>query len=326
MDRRGFLRDAALGAAAIGLGAGEQAAAAERGVVVIVHLPGSGAATADARRKLLERMVAAGVEKLSGKRGADAWRTWFGPRDVVALKVNTLAARAATSPELADVVARGLIGAGVRPASCLVYDRFQRELTAAGYQMGAQRAGYRVVATDGEGYGYDAAATRSGGVSQRLSSIVSKHATAIVNLPVIKDHNVAGITGALKNHYGSIANPAQLHGNHGDPHIGDVNALAALRGKQRLVIGEALMVIYEGGPTYQPSRRHALDCLLLSTDPVAHDAVAWKLIEQVRAAKGLRPLARVGREPKYLASAAAAPRSLGVADLAKVKTVRVELT
>ncbi|MCC7493630.1 MAG: DUF362 domain-containing protein [Fimbriimonadaceae bacterium] len=323
MDRRDFLKEAAVGAAVLGLAAEQDLLAAAGPTVVVVHSAGAAASSGDARRQRIQKMLTAGIEKLSGQRGAAAWKKYVKPSDVVALKVNVLASRAATSPLLADAVARGVISAGVKPPNCWIFDRFERELTAAGYRVGTQPGGHRVLATDTAGYGYEATAVSSGSVSQRLSSIVAKHASVLVNLPVIKDHNIAGVTAALKNHYGCIHNPAALHGNHADPQIAEVNVIPALRRKQKLVISDALAVIYEGGPSFSPSYRFEQDCLLLATDPVAHDAVAWKMIEDIRAKKGLRPLARVGRNPGYLTSAAS--RALGVADLARINVVRVEV-
>ncbi len=327
MNRRDFLREAALGAATVGLTAPPTpGAAADRATVVIVHLPGAGASAGPERLVAVQRMVAAGLHRLTGLDGAAAWLAFVQPTDRVVLKVNALAARIATSPELADAVARGCLAAGVAGEACLVFDRFERELRAAGYPPGPHPAGYQIVATDSAGRGYDDQPSVMRGVSQRLSRVISRDATAILNLPVVKDHNIAGVTAALKNHYGSIAAPQQLHGDRGDPHIPDVCCLPAIRDRHRLVIGDALTIVFDGGPGSRSDRRLQLDRLLLSRDPVAHDAVAWQMIEAARQAKGLRPLAREGREPTWLATAAAPPRSLGVADPTRIDQVVVELT
>ena len=327
MERRDFLKDAAAGAALVGLaGRGHGAPAPlARATVVQVHLAGSAAATGAERTVALEKMLAAGIAKLTGRTGEAAWKGLFKPDDVVALKVNCLSGRIATTVALADVVARGVLSAGVKGEHCLVYERSQRELLAAGYTMGPQPGGYRVVATDQGEFGWEAETTKVGEGQQRLTKIVTQKATALVSLPIVKDHNIAGVTGALKNHYGDIQRPGELHRLGLEQHIPALAALPPLRGKLRLVVGDALTTLYEGGPMNRPDRRHVLDCILLSLDPLAYDAATWKIIEDVRAAKGLPTLARAGREPTWLKVAAAAPYQLGIADPARIDVVRIEL-
>lgn len=327
MNRREFLSHSARGAAALTLASHVGWAAEGQGqaTVVLVHWPGTAALPGAERAARLSQMVEAGLAKLTGKSGSAAWREFVQPSDSVGLKVNCLAPRRPTSRDLVEVVARGVLSAGVAGERCLVFDRTQRELRNAGYQVGPAEAGYRVVAVDQPEYGWDAEETSFGGVSQQVSSLVSQHLTVLLNLPVLKDHSIAGITGALKNHCGNIRQPHLCHADHGDPHFADVAALPPLASKQKLVIGDGLTIIYDGGPTDRPDKRADLDTLLFSTDPVAHDVVEWQLIEEVRQAKRLRPLARVGRHPSYLQSAAQPPRSLGVADPSKISVVRVEL-
>lgn len=301
-------------------------ASARPGVVVSVHLPGVFAARGAQRVALLEKMVAAGLAQLTGASGADAWRHFFQPDDRVGLKLNCIASGCSTRPELTQVVAAGILSAGVPGEHVIAWDRSERELRGAGYTVGAHPSGFRVHGTDSDGFGYSRESHAFGGVSQRLSSFVTTHCTALVNLPVTKDHSICGTTGALKNHYGTIHRPMLCHSHKGDPAVADVASLAPIRERERLVISDALTVVYEGGPSFRPDRCEVADTLLFATDPVAHDMVAWQLIDAARSAKGLKPLAQCGRAPSYLQTAAAAPRSLGHADLNEIKLHKLELT
>jgi uncharacterized protein (DUF362 family) len=324
MDRREFIRDAAVGAAALSLSGLVPAAAEGEARVVVVHLEGVGNLLGETKRAAIAKMVSAGMKRLTGVDGSAAWRRFVKPDDVVALKVNCLAARCATSPELADVAAAGVMSAGVSGEHTLVYERTQRELTAAGYKMGPQPGGYRVVATDGDGYGWSKDTLSRGGVTQNVTSILTEHAGVLINLAMLKDHNIAGVTASMKNHFGDIKMPWQLHGNHGDPHIADVASLGPIRNKQKLILTDAMTVVYDGGPVYNPRAMAHLDTILLATDTVANDFVGWKLIDQIRVQKGMKPVAQAGREPAYIRSAA--DRGLGVADEARISIERVEVT
>lgn len=324
MDRRDFIRETAAASAALALA--PRAQAADRSTVVLVHLPGAAALRGDERVAAVEKMVAAGMAKLTGKSGAAAWSSLFKPGDVVALKVNCLCGPISTSVALADVVARGVMSAGVKGENTLVWERSKRELSAGGYSYGLQPAGYQIIATDDKSLGISADTFAYGKVTQKVSKMVTERATALINLPIVKDHNIAGVTGALKNHYGTISKPWECHAGKGDPFVADVAALKPIRERERLVICDALTMVFEGGPMNRPDWRFVKDTLLFATDPVAHDVLAWKMIEEVRALKGLKPLAKVGRQPTYLQTAASETHKLGIYDEAAIDVERVELT
>lgn len=320
VDRRGFLAGMAAASALTGLGGRAKAQAAP--TVVIVHAAGVSQLEGDEQARRIRQMLTAGMNRLTGLQGAAAWESLFKPDDTVLLKVNCLAPTLSPKVTLVDSAARGVIRAGVPGEQTLVWERTERELVAAGFTLGANANGYQVVATDAQG-GHDEAPSQHGTVTQRLPKLLSERATAILNLPIIKDHDLTGFTGALKNHFGSIDEPWKLHGEGIHQAIADLNAMPAFRDKHRLVIGDVIRVVYEGGPTDRPGTRADLDSLVLATDPVAHDAVGAMLVEELRAANNLRPLGRVGRGPAFIRLAAEA--GLGVADLDQIVLERIEL-
>ena len=265
-------------------------------------------------------LKAAMAELAPDGRAQTTWNALFGPEDTVAMKVNCLAGPPLSShPEVVEAIAKGLASAGLESDDIVAYDRERVELEAAGL---AGSETYQCVGTDQLEPSYDAEPTIIGKTGSCFSRIVSEHATAIVNLPVLKDHDLAGLSGALKNHFGSIHNPSKLHTNHCCPHVADINAAPQIRGKHRLVVFDALSVCYDGGPGYKPETTVDYGALIVATDPVAADAVALKLLEELRAEHGCPPLEGTERHPKYL-EVAEREHGLGVADVARLDVTEI---
>jgi uncharacterized protein (DUF362 family) len=145
----------------------------------------------------------------------------------------------------------------------------------------------------------------------------------LINLPVLKDHDGAGVTIALKNMYGVIHNPNKYHPNGCNPYVADLNMLPEIRSKMRLTICDATTAMYEGGPGFKPEHSWNANTLLVSTDPVALDHMGWQMIERKRAEKGLKTLKAEEREPSYIATAADAEHRLGTNDAKKISLVEV---
>ncbi|MCU0693241.1 MAG: DUF362 domain-containing protein, partial [Polyangiaceae bacterium] len=59
------------------------------------------------------------------------------------------------------------------------------------------------------------------------------------------------------------------------------------------------------------------EAVYVSTDPVAMDAVSWKVIEKWRADKGLPSFAKLKREPSYITRSA--DMGLGIADMKLIR-------
>ncbi|MBI3923441.1 MAG: DUF362 domain-containing protein [Armatimonadetes bacterium] len=253
-----------------------------------------------AKRALDESICA--LTKL--KKPVTAWSRLFTPGDVVAIKINCLGGpNLSTRPGLVQAIIQNLTSAGVKPDNIIVFDMKNRELTMAGFSLSQAAGTPRVAGSDALG-GYDTNFTQQGTVATRLSKVVSTLCTAIINVPILKDHKIVGVTAAMKNYFGVIDNPNKYHGNHGDPHVADVYSIPVIRGKERLIICDALNASFEGGPAYEPKGVWRPSCLLMATDPVAHDYVAWLMVEAERQRRGLQPLAKEGRSPKYLLTAA----------------------
>jgi hypothetical protein len=104
---------------------------------------------------------------------------------------------------------------------------------------------------------------------------------ALINVPALKEHGTSGFTSAMKNHYGTVSNPGQLHGNNCGPYIPALNALPVIRDKTRLIVGDFIRIC-----PYDWNRMSVENRIAMSFDPVAHDIVARQVLVNRRAADG----------------------------------------
>ena len=101
----------------------------------------------------------------------------------------------------------------------------------------------------------------------------------LVSLPKLKTHELTRFTGAVKNQFGCVPGilKSQQHVRMPDPYdfatmLVDLNTLI----KPRLYIMDGIMAMEGNGPRSGKPRK--LGVLLFSTDPVAMDAIACKII------------------------------------------------
>jgi len=284
-------------------GQAKQDPAAGRSRVVIVRDPAlrAGGGPDSARLgKLLDRLMQGfyGVDN-----ALEAWRRLVRPGEVIGLKVNCLAGKgASTHPELVEAIMERLQQAGVRSRDILVWDRLSEDLESAGYRIATGRDRARVMGNDLLGYEDELSAY--GSAASLLAKALTQICDGVINLPVLKDHGIVGVTLALKNLFGAVHNPNKYHPNTGDPYVADVYMLPPIRQKVRLAICDAVSGQYEGGPSYMPQWSWPFNGLLAARDPVALDWTGWQILEQERARRGLKPLRDAGREPKWIATAA----------------------
>lgn len=250
----------------------------------------------------------------------DAWRRIVRPGETVGLKVNCLAGKGgSTSPALVEVICGRLQQAGIRRQDIIVWDRLSEDLESAGFRI--SRSGDRIQVMGNEILGYENELSVYGSAGSRLARTLTRLCDAVINLPLLKDHGIVGVTMALKNMFGAIHNPNKYHPNAGDPYIADVNMIPAIRSKVRLTICEAVRAQYEGGPTFMPQWTWPFNGLLVAQDPVALDTVGWRIIEEKRAQERLPSLRQAGRAPNYIATAADPAHRLGVDDPRRIERV-----
>jgi len=251
-----------------------------------------------------------------------AWKRIVKPGEVVGLKVNCLAGRGiSTSVAFVEALCERLQQAGVPAKNIVIWDRLNRDLESAGYRVASHPDRIRCIGNDTLGYEDELAVYGSAG--SLLSTTLTRVCDAVLNLPVLKDHGIAGVTMALKNMFGAIHNPNKYHVNVGDPYVADVYMLPPIRQKVRLHICDAITAQYEGGPSYMPQWSWPYNGLIVARDPVALDYTGWQIIEQQRSEKGMKALKELRREPAYIGTAADAQHRLGTNDPRRIERVEV---
>ncbi len=291
--------------------------APSRAVVATSRRPGLVTATGGLDPKLLESALGAAVARAASETTpVAAMRRLFKPTDVVGIKVNTLGGRGvSTRPEVALQLAAWLQAAGVPADRIYIWDRTDQELRTAGYTL--SQSGVRVFGTnDSWGDLVD-----WGPSASRFARAIEQELTAVISCPMLKDHYLAGLSLSMKNWYGVVHNPNKLHDEGCNPYLPALSAQRAIRGKLRLNVADASIAQCNGGPGRMPRFAWPFSGFLASTDPVALDAVGWRVLEARRGEIGLPTLAAENREPRYIA--AAAKLGLGVAEPARIEQLEV---
>jgi uncharacterized protein (DUF362 family) len=290
----------------------------EKTTVVITKRPEVYSTSGELSSSVVKQMIDAGFTKLTGISDVNkAWLSIFKPEETIGIKVNAVGGRnICTHHEVAYAVANSLVSAGIKRYRIIIWDRLTEELRRGGYTINRDENALRCFGTDGD---YEREPETSGSIGSCFSSIVSRRCDALISIPVLKDHDLSGVSINLKNFYGVIHNPNKYHDNGCDPYIADLNAHPYIKDKLRLIICDGLTAQCNGGPGFKPQWAWKYSGLLFSRDPVAIDQVGCQAIDEQRRFKGLQTLAEAGRFPKHIQTAA--KLNLGIADPAKITTI-----
>ena len=263
----------------------------------------------------IRQMLDAAIAKLTGLDDAQAaWAALFAPQERVAIKVNTIQGSGLwTHVPLALTVAECLQGAGIPAEQIVIFDRYGLELKNAGYTLNQDGPGVRCMGTDINYTGGE----KLMGVDVKFSDILL-NCDALINIPVLKQHGVTGISFALKNHYGTFDSPSRFHEGRARQALGELNALPPIKERTRLTIGDALAVA--AGSWYSIATG---DSILMSFDPVAHDATGLQIYGDVMAAEGRNSTLATKLATPWLENAAAL--GLGTHDPAHIELMEVSL-
>ncbi len=216
-----------------------------------------------------------------------------------------------TSPGVARAVARLCqeLGAGSITAVDHTMGAKGKSIQASGVGPALQEVkGVQVIsADDKEGY----VKKRIPGGKQLKTALVPRalaEAQLLINVPVAKQHTATKVSLGLKNLMGLVWDRAHFH-EMINLHQGIADLALLLR--PRLTVIDATRVMVSNGPQ-GPGKVEVLDTLLVSTDPVAADAVALGLTQWGARALSPGDVAHIQ---------AAALLGLGNADLGKIKVV-----
>ena len=315
ITRREFVqRTAAAGTGLIGAGivgmsceaAAQQTSAAAPGLSRI-GLIRSETVMATENQPRVERileMLDIGVQHVFGTDNPlHAWERVAASDDVVAVKTNCVSFLLPTGVTLVQAVCARLMESGVPAENIIVYEQATGDLAKGGFEPRRSGPGVRFYGTDGD---YDAPLTHRS-FHDRLTKIITHKASAIINMPVLKTHARAGVTLAMKNHYGSIDKPSNYHGkdNNCDPYIADINDIPAIKNKTRLIVCDALRGCWQGGPSPKAGDIWVYKGIIVGRDPVACDTMGTGIIDAKRQEKGLAPVGDgPGQLPAHINTAA----------------------
>lgn len=315
-SRREFLRDLSyltagtvLGSALPGertLSAAPVSASTSSSTVVLTRDPSVRGGNGELRSEFVSHLVHEVVKEVTGVGSAkDAWSSLFSPEDVVGLKINCLAGRRlSTRPEVVEAVIQGLNMAGVPNEQIVVWDRTNKDLIKGGYSIHTQKSGMKCFGTDALSQGYEREPQVFGSVGSCFSRILTEYCTAMINLPILKDHDLAGVTLGMKNFYGVIHNPNKYHDHNCNPYVADLFSSPLIQDKLRLTLLDATTGVYEGGPSYKPQWAWHFNGILGARDTVALDRIGCRIIEDKRSSMGLPSLVEAKRDPAYIHTAA----------------------
>jgi hypothetical protein len=275
----------------------------------------------------VQQMMHKGMLELTGAPAwADAWRMFFEPGDVVAIKVCPVGGRRLCSDGLVlNQIINGLRQAGVRPRDIVVFNRYRREMFEAGIpkwlpegvRLDWASEAYNRMQYDMAGYDSDvyvdlALALPGQDIREEhirrsyAAKVLTKQVNKVVNLPVLKHHDASGVTIALKNlSHGFVNNVERSHAtrtlNATGTFIPAVVNLPVFRQKVVLHVVDGVKAQYNGGPGGRPPYMWEHSTMYFGTDPVALDKTGWKVVDAKRAEQNMEPVAfsKADRENRF---------------------------
>jgi hypothetical protein len=273
VTRRDFIKGTAVGAAGVVLGA-TGCAPDSHAAVPNPSLPAGKSKVVLIRaqeqpntdKKTMDMLDQALLELTGTGDSVAAWSQFIKPEDVVGVKINVM--MTPTSMPLSRAIVRGVMSVGVPEKDIILWDRNNAGRGLAGTESRNEQPGFD---------------------SKSLSKVVTDQATALINVPGMKIHWLAGVAVALKNWIGAVTNinvpdVGVAYAIHGDScaECCLVNAIPVVRDKCRLVIVDAMKPLFHGGPQVDPRYLWPYNGIIIGTDPVAVDAVCTKILEAKR--------------------------------------------
>jgi hypothetical protein len=203
--------------------------------------------------------------------------------------------------EPVNALIRGMLLSGVREQDIWIYDAL-RPIPARFRNRCAYASVHFVDRECAETATFDSADPHAS-VSFGNSNLKSRHladvlinATYLINMPIIKDHGISGVTLGFKNHFGTLkyvigAGADNLHDFIDPSHsafsanynpLVEINQNPHIRGKTILVVGDGLYGAL-GNTNVVPTRwqtfgNAACNSLFFARDPVAIDCVMMDLL------------------------------------------------
>ena len=291
------------------------------GRVVAIHHPAA-IINDEYQPETVSRMIERGLTELTHAGNlVESLREFFEPGDVVGIKVNGVGRPYVISDaSVVRTLISGLNGVGIPNRDVVLYERTKASFDGAGFAQWVPEGvrwmngseTYHNIQLDMEGYDRDVYMEmplvhpeyreeyrvddphiRRSYVCKWLSQRVNK----VINLCVLKHHQSAGVTLALKNmSHGFVNNVNRSHAsttaNACGIFIPAVVDLPIIREKVMLHILDGVKGAYHGGPGGKVGKyTWAHNTMYFATDPVALDKTGWRVIDEKRAEVGVPSIA-----------------------------------
>jgi Domain of unknown function (DUF362) len=297
----------------------------------------TGPTTIDA--DVLKTLIDAALCRYAGTKSAvEAVRKYFKKGQKVAIKVNTLGSPySSVNPETAAHLGDLLHESGIPKDDIRVFDQYISRMQTGRFRV--RRSPGSIWVTNHLGRDPKLQEYRDGDyrVEFHWEKLIV-WADAVLNVCVPKDHDLTGVTGAMKNMAMGVVKPTtereankanpghytvvpKFHRGNCDPAIPWLYSQPMIRDKVKLILVDGVRLLYHGGPQDKARHRQLLNQIWVAEDPVAVDATILTLVNKVRKAKGMKPVEEdlfrdKPRLPKYIATAA--KMGLGTNDAARI--------
>ena len=301
------------------------------------------------------RMIADGMLQLTGeKKLHKAWRKFVKPGEKIGLKVNPVAGKLlTTSHAVVKAVVQQLEESGISRSDIVIWDRREMQLQETGFneenypgisirgteqqdkeggffdkdgilygEKNIDKDWFYWADLDGEYDEYTMPYMVNGGKESYFTKIVTQEVDKIINIPILKNAGTT-VTCCMKNlAYGSISNTGRLHKQLWSETTAQVCAFPPLRDKVVLNIVDGLKGCFDGGPAANPQFITNYKTIMLGSDPVAVDRIAYDIVLKKRMEEGVQKKeSPSGTKFMELASG----YGLGEADPSKITLQNIEI-
>jgi len=267
------------------------------------------------------RMIADGLLKLTGeKKLHKAWRKFVKPGEKIGLKVNPVAGKLlTTSHAVVQAVVKQLEDSGISRSDIVIWDRREMQLHETGFtednypgiairgteqqdkdggffdkdgilygEKNIDKNWFYWADVNGEYDDYTLPYMVNGGKESYFTKIITQEVDKIINIPILKNAGTT-VTCCMKNlAYGSISNTGRLHKQLWSETTAQVCAFPPLRDKVVLNIVDGLKGCFDGGPAANPQFLTNYKTILLGSDPVAVDRIAYDIVLKKRMEEGVQ--------------------------------------
>jgi hypothetical protein len=314
------------------------------------------------QREPVRDMIRRGMVELTGAPDwQSAFRMFFTPGEVVGIKLNPVSRPyVISSAETFQELVACLNAIGIKNQDIVAYDRYRDEFRQAGFDKWLPEGVRMSWATDYydntqqniKGYdrdhymdmqltlpGFDF----SNDTARRsyAAEFITKQVDKLINIALLKHHQSAGLTIALKNLSHGLVN--NVNRSHSSPELNSCGqfiptsvSIPVIRNKTVLHICDGVKALYHGGPVLNPKRVKYVwehKRMYFATDPVAMDRIGWERLDEKRVEMKMDPLAIARRDadsnfvrmqPEHVDISGAL--GLGVSDRKKIELKKVSLS